>query len=106
MIISRRTFTIGAMLAAGTAGWPAFVKAQGAKTIAVLFDGLYSPFWVAGLDAIKRDLESRGFEMVQAISDQDDNRQFEQVISANHRLMMAIAPSAVQFAATNRRSAA
>jgi ABC-type sugar transport system substrate-binding protein len=81
MIISRRTFTIGAMLAAGTAGWPAFVKAQGAKTIAVLFDGLYSPFWVAGLDAIKRDLESRGFEMVQAISDQDDNRQFEQVKS-------------------------
>lgn len=81
MIISRRTFTIGAMLAAGTAGWPAFVKAQDAKTIAVLFDGLYSPFWVAGLDAIKRDLESRGFEMVQAISDQDDNRQFEQVKS-------------------------
>jgi hypothetical protein len=34
------------------------------------------------------------------------DRQFEQVISANHRLMMAIAPSAVQFAATNRRSAA
>lgn len=81
MIISRRTFTIGAMLAAGTAGWPAFVKAQDAKTIAVLFDGLYSPFWVAGLDAIKRDLESRGFEMVQAISGQDDNRQFEQVKS-------------------------
>src|SRR3546814_257658 len=79
MNITRRTFTIGAILAAGTAGWPAFVKAQGQKTIAVLFDGLYSPFWVAGIEAIKADLEGRGFEMLQAISDQDDNRQFEQV---------------------------
>lgn len=77
--LNRRVFTVGALLAAGTAGWPAFVKAQGAKTIAVLFDGLYSPFWVAGIEAIRQDLEGRGFEMLQAISDQDDNRQFEQV---------------------------
>lgn len=79
MNISRRQFTVGALLAAGTAGLPTFVRAQDKKTIAVLFDGLYSPFWVAGLDAIKADLEKRGFTMLQAISDQDDNRQFEQV---------------------------
>ncbi|WGF90125.1 sugar ABC transporter substrate-binding protein [Marinivivus vitaminiproducens] len=79
MIVTRRSFTIGALLAAGTAGWPVFVKAQGTKTIAVLFDGLYSPFWVSGLEALRSDLQGRGFEMVEAISDQDDNRQFEQV---------------------------
>jgi len=77
--VSRRTFTIGSLLAAGTAGWPMFVKAQDKKTIAVLFDGLYSPFWVAGIEAIRQDLEGRGYEMLQAISDQDDNKQFEQV---------------------------
>ncbi len=77
--VTRRQFTIGSLLAAGTAGWPVFVKAQDTKTIAVLFDGLYSPFWVAGIDAIQQDLEGRGYEMLQAISDQDDNKQFEQV---------------------------
>ncbi|MGP1396218.1 MAG: sugar ABC transporter substrate-binding protein [Inquilinaceae bacterium] len=79
MDLNRRQFTLASLLAAGTAGWPVFARAQGQKTIAVLFDGLYSPFWVAGIEAIKQDLEGRGFEMVQAISDQDDNRQFEQV---------------------------
>ncbi|MEO1018974.1 MAG: sugar ABC transporter substrate-binding protein [Pseudomonadota bacterium] len=77
--VSRRQFTLGTLLAAGTAGWPVFVKAQDSKTIAVLFDGLYSPFWVAGIEAIEKDLSGRGYEMVQAISDQDDNKQFEQV---------------------------
>ncbi|UEM02526.1 sugar ABC transporter substrate-binding protein [Skermanella rosea] len=79
MRLTRRQFTIGTLIAAGTAGMPLYVKAQGKKTIAVLFDGLYSPFWVAGLDVIKQDLTRRGYEMVQAISDKDDNRQFEQV---------------------------
>jgi ABC-type sugar transport system substrate-binding protein len=77
--LTRREFTLATLIAAGTAGLPVYVKAQGKKTIAVLFDGLYSPFWVAGLDVIKQDLTRRGFEMVQAISDKDDNRQFEQV---------------------------
>lgn len=79
MRTTRRSFTMGALLAAGTAGLPVFVKAQESRTIAVLFDGLYSPFWVAGIEAIKQDLEGRGYEMLQAISDQDDNKQFEQV---------------------------
>ncbi|MGF1476008.1 MAG: sugar ABC transporter substrate-binding protein [Geminicoccaceae bacterium] len=79
MKATRRAFTVGGLLAAGTAGWPMFVRAQDQKTIAVLFDGLYSPFWVAGIEAIKQDLEGRGYEMLQAISDQDDNKQFEQV---------------------------
>jgi ABC-type sugar transport system substrate-binding protein len=79
MKLTRRQFTLATLMAAGTAGLPVFAKAQGAKTIAVLFDGLYSPFWVAGLDVIRQDLDRRGYEMVQAISDQDDNRQFEQV---------------------------
>jgi ABC-type sugar transport system substrate-binding protein len=79
MKLTRRQFTLATLMAAGTAGLPVYVKAQGKKTIAVLFDGLYSPFWVAGLDVIKQDLTKRGYEMVQAISDKDDNRQFEQV---------------------------
>ena len=48
-------------------------------TIAVLFDGLYSPFWVAGHDAIISDLKSRGFDVAEAISDQDDAKQLTQL---------------------------
>lgn len=79
MLVNRRTFTLGALMAAGTAGWPVLVHAQGQKTIAVLFDGLYSEFWVAGIKIIKDDMAKRGFTVLEAISDKDDNKQFEQV---------------------------
>ena len=83
MTISRRHFTVGTLAAlAATSGMTVAVKAQGTKTIAVLFDGLYSEFWVAGIQIIRDDLKKRGFEIMEAISDQDDNKQFEQVRAA------------------------
>jgi len=48
-------------------------------TIAVLFDGLYSPFWVAGHDAIIADLKRRKFDVAEAISEQDDAKQLTQL---------------------------
>ena len=54
---------------------------SGKDTVAVLFDGLYSPFWVASFKAIKDDLVRRGFNVAEAISDQNDNKQLEQVKS-------------------------
>ena len=53
MRTSRRDFTLGALLAAGTLGLPVFVKAQQGKTVALLFDSLVSPFWVSGLDIMR-----------------------------------------------------
>ncbi|PZO78496.1 MAG: sugar ABC transporter substrate-binding protein [Mesorhizobium amorphae] len=83
MALNRRDFTVS-MLAgiAATSGLTLAVKAQGTKTIAVLFDGLYSEFWVAGIQIIRDELKKRGYEIVEAISDQDDNKQFEQVRAA------------------------
>lgn len=77
--VSRRQFTAGALLAATAAGMPVWVKAADSKTIAVLFDGLTSEFLVSGMEAMEQDLRSRGYEMLQAISNRDDNVQFEQV---------------------------
>ncbi|MCB1969446.1 MAG: sugar ABC transporter substrate-binding protein [Geminicoccaceae bacterium] len=77
--ISRRGFTVGSLLAAGTAGLPVFVKAQGNRTIALLFDSLVSPFWVSGLDIMRDEAQKRGWSTLEAISDFDDNKQFEQV---------------------------
>lgn len=83
MTLTRRDFTVSTLVAlTATGGFTVAVRAQGTKTIAVLFDGLYSEFWVAGIQIIRADLEERGFEIFEAISDQDDNRQFEQVRAA------------------------
>lgn len=83
MTLNRREFTVSALAAiAATGGLTLAVRAQGTKTIAVLFDGLYSEFWVAGIQIIRDDLKERGFEIMEAISDQDDNKQFEQVRAA------------------------
>lgn len=83
MTLNRRDFTVGALTGlAALSGLTVAVRAQGTKTIAVLFDGLYSEFWVAGIQIIRDDLKKRGFEIMEAISDQDDNKQFEQVRAA------------------------
>lgn len=83
MAIDRRQFTVGTLAAiAATNGLTLAVKAAGSKTIAVLFDGLYSEFWVAGIQIIRDDLKKRGFSILEAISDKDDNKQFEQVRAA------------------------
>jgi ABC-type sugar transport system substrate-binding protein len=83
MALSRREFTVGTLVAlAATSGLSVAVRAEGKKTIAVLFDGLYSEFWVAGIQIIRDDLKKRGFEIMEAISDKDDNKQFEQVRAA------------------------
>ena len=83
MIINRRDLTVGSLAAiAAAAGSGMAVATEGSKTVAVLFDGLYSEFWVAGIQIIRDDLKARGFAIQEAISDKDDNKQFEQVRAA------------------------
>ena len=49
MMISRRDVTIGSLAAIVTAaGGRMAVATEGSMTVAVLFDGLYSEFWVPG----------------------------------------------------------
>ena len=79
MRMDRRTFTIGSLLAAGTMGLPVFAKAQQGKTVALLFDSLVSPFWVAGLDIMREKAKQNGWTVLENISNFDDNKQFEQV---------------------------
>ena len=79
MRISRRDFTLGALLAAGTAGMPIFAKAQNGKAVALLFDSLVSPFWVSGLEIMRAKAKASGWTVLEAISNFDDSKQFEQV---------------------------
>ena len=69
MALDRRGFTVGTLAAlAASSGFGVRALAAGGKTIAVLFDGLYSEFWVAGIQIIRDDLKKRGFEISEAIS--------------------------------------
>ncbi len=79
MKITRRSFTVGTLLSLGVAGMPTLVRAQGDKTIALLFDSLVSPFWVSGIEIMREKAAAKGWTTLEAISDFDDNKQFEQV---------------------------
>jgi ABC-type sugar transport system substrate-binding protein len=50
-------------------------------TIGVAFETLQTEFWVAAIDAIRKDLDERHYAMAEAIADGDANRQLEQVRS-------------------------
>ena len=47
--------------------------------MALLFDSLVSPFWVSGLDIMRDKAKENGWQMLENISNFDDNKQFEQV---------------------------
>ena len=84
MRITRRQFSFGAITAVaagGIGGCKSAGPASGKKTIAVLFDGLYTPFWIASHDAIIADLIRRDYDVAEAISSQDDTKQLSQVKS-------------------------
>ncbi len=48
-------------------------------TIGLAFETLQTEYWVAGYEAIKAEAAKRGFTVVEAVADNDANRQFEQV---------------------------
>src|ERR1700722_9945811 len=82
MALDRRQ-CVGLLAAAAFA--PAFVRAQPHRTIALLFDSLISPFWVAAIERLRRLIQSRGWSVLEAVSNMDDNRQYEQVQSMIQR---------------------
>ena len=48
-------------------------------TFGVAFETLQTEYWVAGFEAIKAELKKRDIEMLEAIADQDPNRQLQQI---------------------------
>jgi inositol transport system substrate-binding protein len=52
---------------------------QQTLTLGVAFETLQTEYWVAGYEAIQAEAAARGFRVVEAVADNDANRQFEQV---------------------------
>lgn len=72
-------------LLAASAVVPAIAQPTGKRTVALLFDSLISPFWVAALERMRRRIEDRGWSVLEAVSNMDDNRQYQQVQSMIQR---------------------
>jgi ribose/xylose/arabinose/galactoside ABC-type transport system permease subunit/ABC-type sugar transport system substrate-binding protein len=58
--------------------------------VALLFDSLISPFWVAAIERMRQRIEARGWSALEAVSNMDDNRQYQQVQSMIQRGVDAI----------------
>ena len=82
MTINRRQ-CFGLMAAAAAA--PAWAEVRPDRTIALLFDSLVSPFWLAAIERMRHDARVRGWTTLEAVSNMDDNRQFQQVQSMIER---------------------
>src|SRR5687768_7706349 len=78
-----RRSCIGLLAASAVA--PALAQAERKRTVALLFDSLISPFWVAAIERMRQRIEARGWSALEAVSNMDDNRQYQQVQSMIQR---------------------
>jgi len=58
---------------------PAALPAGQKLTIGVSFETLQTEYWVAGFEALRKEINQRGYTMLEAVADGDANRQLEQV---------------------------
>jgi ribose/xylose/arabinose/galactoside ABC-type transport system permease subunit/ABC-type sugar transport system substrate-binding protein len=84
MGIHRRSF-LQLLAATATVPVPALARSPPRRTIALLFDSLVSPFWVAALERFRQQLTARGWSALEAVSNMDDARQYTQVESVIER---------------------
>jgi ribose/xylose/arabinose/galactoside ABC-type transport system permease subunit/ABC-type sugar transport system substrate-binding protein len=65
-------------------------EASRPRKIALLFDSLVSPFWVSAIELLREAARDRGWSVLEAVSNMDDNRQYDQVRSMIQRGVDAI----------------
>ena len=54
-------------------------REDGRLRIGVAFETLQTEYWVASFEAVRAELDRRGIEMIEAVADNDANRQLEQI---------------------------
>ena len=77
-------------LMAAAAARPAWSQLSEQRSIAVLFESLISPFFVAAIERFRAQIKSRGWTILEALSNSNDERQFQQVESMIKRKVNGI----------------
>lgn len=81
-MMRRREFIMGTMGLMAVAGGTSFTRparAQGARTIALMFDAFDSDFWITSNSIMKAKAQKAGWTILENISNRDQNRQNDQV---------------------------
>jgi ABC-type sugar transport system substrate-binding protein len=79
MQISRRQFSVTLAAGAASATMPRLARAEGGKTIALMFDAFDSDFWITGNNILKSKAKENGWTTLETISNRDQNKQNDQV---------------------------
>ncbi|MBD3267209.1 substrate-binding domain-containing protein [bacterium] len=75
-----RQVSAGVLLASGAGLLKSCAAPAGRPlTIGVAFDTLQTEYWVASIKTMEAELKKHGYKMLQAVADNDANRQLEQV---------------------------
>ena len=74
-----RSFFFLPLLALAFSGCNKPATSGGKLTVGVAFETLQTEYWVAGFEAIKAELAKRDMQVLEAVADQDANRQLQQV---------------------------
>ena len=76
LVLAAALWLAGCGERAGDASGSADAKAL---TLGIAFETLQTEYWIAGYEAIKSECAKRGFKVVEAVADNDANRQLQQV---------------------------
>jgi ABC-type sugar transport system substrate-binding protein len=79
MQINRRQFSTSLAAAAAAGVMQGAAKAEGGKTIALMFDAFDSDFWITGNSILKAKAKENGWTTLETISNRDQNKQNDQV---------------------------
>jgi ABC-type sugar transport system substrate-binding protein len=79
MQINRRQFSATLAATAASATTPRLARAEGGKTIALMFDAFDSDFWITGNSILKSKAKENGWTTLETISNRDQNKQNDQV---------------------------
>src|SRR6202042_1325399 len=79
MQMNRRQFSVTLAATAASVTMPRLVRAEGGKTIALMFDAFDSDFWITGNNILKSKAKENGWTTLETISNRDQNKQNDQV---------------------------
>ncbi|MDQ0469356.1 sugar ABC transporter substrate-binding protein [Labrys wisconsinensis] len=79
MSLDRRQFSLSLFAAAAAGALPGAARAEGEKTIALMFDAFDSDFWITGNTILKAKAKANGWTTLESISNRDQNKQNDQV---------------------------
>ena len=79
MSLDRRQFSLSLFAAAAAGALPGAARAEGEKTIALMFDAFDSDFWITANTILKAKAKANGWTTLESISNRDQNKQNDQV---------------------------